>query len=133
MNILLEYAITLYAPFPEHNTEGIQDLSHMFFLFGLLSTTATIITIKINILTAIIFLVMALGLIIGIIYKYKTKTQPNQPPAATKDRLTQSNMEKSTARIKCEPSHITKETEDYATLLLTIRGEDIILESHLKG
>lgn len=133
INLLLEFAIILYAPFQNNNTEIIQEISNYSFLFGLLFTTSIIISIMTNIPTASIFLVAVLAILIGIIHISKIKSKKIQPPAATEEQLTQSNMEESTVRIKCKPPHITKETEDHATVLLTIRGKDIILESHLEG
>lgn len=135
INLLLEFAIKLYAPFQNNNTEMIQKISNYSFLFGLLFTASIIISIMTNTSIAAIFLAAVLVILTHIIQISKIKSKKIQPPTATEEQLTQSNMEESTVRIKCEPSHITKETEDHttATVLLSIRGKDIILEEHLEG
>jgi uncharacterized membrane protein YhfC len=76
-NVVLEFSIKLYAPFPEHSTEKILEISNYCSLFGLLMTAAIIIDILANICIAAVFLAVALLLLITIQYHTKIKQKTN--------------------------------------------------------
>jgi hypothetical protein len=76
-NVVLEFSIKLYAPFPEHSTEKILEISNYCSLFGLLMTAAIIIDILANIYIAAGFLAVALLLLRIIQYRTKIKPKTN--------------------------------------------------------
>lgn len=86
MNIILETAITLYAPFPKHDTEKIQEKSNLLFLAGILLTTAIITATKIDIYTASALLVATVLSLAYIMHTCETKPQQHQPPTETEEQ-----------------------------------------------